>query len=148
MHTLANRFHDLSASQKRMVHQILCEHALAKWREFCESKRRIAYVETVCGTHQAIDMLLPHDALRSVKESKDDAEVDRRYGEPIAAMQDEDLSFPKPITFAYYAIYNTFNRYVLNADVDDWLIVNQALSAETDESRRQLLLEAAIERAM
>jgi stalled ribosome rescue protein Dom34 len=147
MQTLADRFQDLSAAQKRVVHQFLCEHALAKWREFCESKKHIVYVETVCGTQQAVDMVLPDDALRSARESRDIAEVDRRYSEPIAAMQDDDLSFPKPITFAYYAVYNMFNKYVRNEAVDDWLIVNQALSAETDESRWQSLLEAAIERA-
>src|SRR5262245_38431810 len=125
MYTLADRFRDLSAAQKRIVHQILCEHALAKWREFCNFKRRIAYVETVCGTHQVVDMTLPDESLRSVKENRDIAEVDRRYSEPIAAMQDHDLSFPKQITFAYYAIHNMFNKYVQNEAVDDWLIVNQ-----------------------
>jgi hypothetical protein len=76
-------------------------------RGICESKGRIAYVESVCGTHHAFDMVL-----------------------------------------AYYANYNTFNKYIRNEDVDDWLIVNQALSAEPDESRWQLLLEAASERVM
>ena len=146
MHTLAKRFLDLSAAQKRTVHLNLCDHALAKWRDFCASKGRIAYVESVCGTHQTVDMLLPDDALRSVRDGHDVADVDRRYGEPIAAMQDEDLTFPEPIRFAYYAIYNAFNKYVRNEAIDDWLIVNQALSAESDESRWQWLLEAAIEK--
>lgn len=148
MRTLANRFQDLSPAQKRMVHEILCEHALAKWSAFRESTGRIAYVESVCGTHQMVDMALPHDAVRSVRENRDVADVARRYSEPIVAMQDDDLTFREPITFAYYAIYNLFNKYVQNQTVDDWLIVNQALSAETDEARWQTLLEAAIERAM
>jgi len=130
-----------------MVHEILCEHALAQWREFCQSNRPISYVESVCGTHQTVDTELPDDALRSVRENKDVAGVDGRYSEPIVAMQDDDLSFPKSITFAYYAIYNAFKKYVQHENVDDWLIVNQALSAETDESRWPSLLEGAIKRA-
>lgn len=147
MLSLADRFHNLSASQKRYVQQTLCDHALAKWREFREAKGGMAYVESVCCTCQNVDRELPTDAMRSVRAGEDMAEVDRRYGEPITALQDGDLYFPEPITFAYYAIYNLFNKYVRREAIDDWLIVNQALSAESDESRWLPLLEAAIQQS-
>lgn len=62
-------------------------------------------------------------------------------------MQDDDLTFPDPIEFAYYALYNLFSRYTQQEPIDDWLIVNQALSSEEDESQWQLLLAAAIQKA-
>lgn len=147
MFSLRARFQQLSASQKRTVQETLCEDALERWRAFCAAKGRVSYVESVCGTRQAIDLTLPTDAFRSVQENRDIAEVERRYSEPICALQDEDLVIPKPAIFAYYAIYNLFNRYIKVEDIDDWLIVNQALSAEADESRWRAMLDAAIEKA-
>jgi hypothetical protein len=38
--------------------------------------------------------------------------VAQRYLEPIAALQDEDLAFPDAVRFAYYALYNCFEKYV------------------------------------
>ncbi len=62
-------------------------------------------------------------------------------------MQDDDLTFPGPVTFAYYALYNLFKKYAGHEEVDDWLIVNQALSSEPDASRWSELLESAIHKA-
>ena len=65
----------------------------------------------------------------------------------MPALQDENLVFPEPVAFAYYAIYNLFRKYAAQADVDDWLIVNQALAAEADPEVRRRLLARAIQAA-
>lgn len=49
-------------------------------------------------------------------------------------MQDGDLLFPENIALAYYAIYNLFCKYALGEDIDDWLIANQAIASESDET--------------
>ena len=147
MNSLATQFKELPDPDKRSVHLILCEHALSKWREYCATQRRIDYVETVCGTHQVVDTELPADALHSAREGCDIKNVAKRYQEPIAAIQDDNLTFPDPIEFAYYALYNLFHKYAAQEIVDDWLIVNQALSSEEDESQRRTQLETAIQRA-
>ncbi|MEM9089445.1 MAG: hypothetical protein AAGC93_11955 [Cyanobacteria bacterium P01_F01_bin.53] len=148
MNTLATQFHELSGSEKRKVHLSLGEHALSKWREFCATHPRMDYVETVCGTHQTVDTQLPADAFQSAREGRDIKNVAKRYQEPIVAIQDDDLIFPDPTTFAYYALYNLFNKYAKHKSVDDWLIVNQALSSEQNESQWQPLLDDAIKKAI
>ena len=148
MLTLRDQFRELSSDQKRIVHLVLCEHALSQWREFCASRGRITYAERVCGTRQRVDSELPADAFQSAQQGRDIANVDQRYGEPIAAMQDDDLTFPEAIEYAYYALYNVFSKYAGKEDVDDWLIVNQAVASETDESKWHSLLHAAIQGAM
>ncbi len=144
---LADRFETLSAAEKRTVHLVLCRHALTRWREFCAGRPPIHYVESVVGTGQTVDPDLPADAVESARAGRDLQQVAARYREPIAAMQDDDLTFPEAITFAYYAIYNLFGKYAESRAVDDWLIVNQALAAEQEESRWRPLLAAAIAQA-
>lgn len=56
-------------------------------------------------------------------------------------------TFPDPLEFAYYAVYNFFRKYALNEEVDDWLIVNQAVSSEEDETKWERALPRAIEEA-
>jgi hypothetical protein len=127
---------------------MLCENAVQRWRDFVASRGRIRYTESVCGTSHVLDAKLPEDALRSAHCGHDVAAVDERYCEPIAAMQDFDLEFPDPVEYAYYAIYNLFLKYGCHEDIDDWLIVNQSLSSETDESKWRSLLQEALTRAM
>ena len=73
--------------------------------------------------------------------------MDERYGEPIAAMQDDDLIFAEHIQYAYHAVYNLFRKYTGREAVDDWLIANQALSSETDAKKREALFGDAIREA-
>lgn len=148
MQVLAETFHRLSTEQKRLVHLELCKHALSKWKEFASSRRWITYADSVCGTKQTVDTLLPSDALRAAHDGRDETDVDGRYGEPITAMHDEELSLPEHVRCAYYAIYNAFNRYAKNENIDDWLIVNQSLLSETEESNWASLLSKAIRKAM
>ena len=144
MRELADKFHSLSPGQKRIVHLNLCEHALTTWQAFASSRWRITYADSVCGTKQTVDKSLPLDALQSARDGRDVADVDARYGEPITALHDEDLNLPESVRYAYYAIYNAFNKYARKEDVDAWLIVNQALASEADESRWPILLEEAM----
>ena len=104
-------------------------------------------MEGVCGTRQVVDERLPEDALASARSAQGVEGVGARYGEPITAMQDGDLSFPEPATFAYYAIYNFFRRYGLREEIDDWLLVNQAISSEEEDWRALAALKEAMDTA-
>lgn len=148
MSTLAHQFLALSPGQKRTVHFVLCKYALGKWLEYVAPRGQVRYIETVCGTKQVVDNNLPKEAFESAQSGRDLGNVDERYGEPIAAMQDDDLAFPEPVKFAYYAIHNLFLKYARHEAIDDWLIVNQAVSSETDESKWESLLEEAITAAI
>jgi hypothetical protein len=145
--TLRDRFLALSPTERRVVHEILVKQALARWKTYVAGEGQIRYRESVTGTEQVVDAALPADALAAARSGQDVAAVAARYGEPITALQDDDLSFPDPIEFAFYAIYNFFQKYGLEKDVDDWLIVNQAASSDPDESRWEGALQAAIEAA-
>jgi hypothetical protein len=140
----AKIFLSLNNGQKRFVHLELCRNALSVWSNYVALFDEISYVESVVGTFQIVDKLLPNAAFEAAVEGKDSANINWRYAEPINALHDDDLEFPDNIEFAYYAVYNLFNKYVLHQKIDDWLIVNQALSAETDENLWQKLLKQAI----
>jgi hypothetical protein len=144
---LREQFLFLPAAGRRLVHERLVLEALARWKAYADAQGEIRYRETVTGTAQVVDAGLPGDALASVRSGQDTAAVDDRYGEPLAALQDDDLSFPEPVEFAYYAIYNFFRRYGLHEEVDDWLLVSQAGSSEEDQRKWAGTLTTAIEDA-
>ena len=148
MKPLSDQFLSLDQAARCRVHFSLCENALSRWQEFADSHRKIRYSESVVGTRQEVDKQLPADALNSARQRKDIASVEERYGEPIAALQDEDLEFQEHITFGYYAIYNLFRKYVVDDEIDDWLIVNQALSVEQDEDKMAAIFATAIREAI
>jgi hypothetical protein len=143
----AEQFLALAPAQRRVVHELLMEHALGKWTAHADREGVLSYRESVCGTEQTVDANLPGDALAAVRSGQDIASVAHRYGEPITALQDADLSFPEPVIFAYYAIYNFFRRYAMHAEVDDWLLVNQACSSEDDVVKGKAVLVRAISKA-
>ena len=149
-----DEFLTLGPDQRRSVYFALCEPALAVWHSYAQRRGEMAYVESVigprppaAGTRQAVDQQLPAEALASARQGDDRTNVAQRYLEPIAALQADDPAFPGPVTFAYYAIYNLFRKYAAQAEVDDWLIVNQALAAEADPEVRRVLLSHAIQAA-
>jgi hypothetical protein len=148
MATPAQRFRELSPARRRFVHDTLAQYALGRWQAFAESRKGIVYYETVAGTRQVVDKRLPADALAAVRTGEGIDDVATRYQEPICALQDEDLSLPDTVEFAYYAIYNYFRRYALKTEIDDWILVNQALSSEADEWAWIPLLLRAIEGAI
>ncbi|MBX7173086.1 MAG: hypothetical protein K1X72_19100 [Pyrinomonadaceae bacterium] len=144
MSNLAETFQNLADDQKRLVHLELCRNALRIWQEYASQFEKIDYVEGIVGTYQIVDKCLPKDAFEAVVRGHDEKKVDWRYAEPISAMQDDYLEFPDHIEFAYYAIYNLFNKYILCLNIDDWLICNQALSAENNLEIVDSLLTDAI----
>ncbi|WP_327140070.1 hypothetical protein [Nocardia sp. NBC_01327] len=122
-------FFRLDADHRRQVHLSLCEDALPTWIGYIRNKATpLRYRDSLVGMRHHVDLELPADALRSARAGVDLADVGTRYLEPITALQDNDLTFPDPVEFAYYAIYNCFRKYVRGGDIPDWLIVNQALS--------------------
>ena len=143
----ADVFRQLTPDQQRRVHLRLCVEALAVWLAYAAEHAPIRYFDTVIGMGHAVDVLLPGDALRSADAGTDLANVEGRYDEPIVAMQGDDLEFPDPIEFAYYAVYNCFRRHARGEAIDSWLIVNQALSSIDDASTWSPRLTAAISAA-
>ena len=144
---MKDEFLALSPRRRRIVHDALVEQALARWRDYVQREGEIRYRESVVGTEQVVDASLPGDAWEAARSGDGCAEVDARYGEPRAALQDGDLSFPEPVAYAYDAVYNYFRKYGLGEDVDDWVIVNQAGSSDPDPSRWAKTLRRAIEAA-
>jgi len=144
MKNLCEKFLNLSIKEKKRIHIILCEGSLNKWNDYVSKHKNIHYTESVSGTYQKLDINLPRNAFKSVKNGISNLNIEHKYSEPIAALQDEDLKFPKDIMFAYYSIYNLFRKYICNDDVDDWLIVNQALSSEDNLVRTEDILSNAI----
>jgi len=144
MKNLGEIFLKLSANEKKRIHVMLCERSLNKWNDYVSKHKDIYYTESVCGTKQQLNMNLPREAIKSVKMGVNILSIEQKYTEPIAAMQDEDLKFPEAIMFAYYSTYNLFRKYLCSADVDDWLIVNQALSSEDNRKSAEEILSQAV----
>lgn len=143
--SLQDAFLALTPERRRSVHVTLCEHALEVWERYIRAADQLEYIETVVGTRQQVDRQLPFDALEAVRQGNDSRNIATRYREPIIAMQDDDVVFPENVTFAYYAIYNLFKKYVQEGMIDDWLIINQALASETDPKLWRTLLQKAIQ---
>ncbi len=141
----ADRFYVLKTFQRRQVHFTLCRYALRRWNDYAHAQGAIRYIDTVVGTRQEVDIQLPTDAFESARQGQVLANIAARYREPIVAMQDDDLTFPEPIEFAYYAIYNLFRKYALAQDIDDWLIINQALSVAEEPDQWRDILDRAIQ---
>lgn len=147
---LREYFLALSPEGRKRVHQYLCARALAVWERFAAAEGKIRYMDSVVGLAHTVDLRLPADAFQAAFGTPDAATVaaiDRRYLEPITALQDDDVEFPDEIEFAYYAIYNAFEKYARGAAMDDWLIVNQALSSVQHSEDIRALMRAALHHA-
>lgn len=140
-------FAALDKPQKRAVQLALCRHALGVWEAYIQRCGPIAYNDSVVGLSHGVDSALPRDALASVAAGKHQASAARRYLEPIAALQDDDLQLPDHVELAYYAIYNLLRSAAWGEAIDDWLIVTQALGAEEHEATRRILLADALQAA-
>jgi hypothetical protein len=133
MHPSAAKFLAMPSVQQRAVHLRLLDHAMAVWEQHFSAVANPAYIESVAGTTQELDIGLPSEALAAIHEQRDPTNIAARYREPIASLQDSDLVLPEPAEFAYYAIYNGFFLHVVGRKVDPWIIVNQVLSAVGQE---------------
>ena len=142
---MKDAFDALDQQGRRAAQLALCRHALAVWEAYVQRHGPIMYVDSVVGMEHCVDSTVPRDALASVQAGVDRANLAYRYQEPIVALQDDDLELPDRIALAYYAIYNLYRNALAGATIDDWLIVNQALSAETDPAQWHRLLANAIQ---
>jgi hypothetical protein len=142
MHATVAAFMAMSAEQQRAVHLKLCEHALQVWEEYFPPGSTLTYRESVVGISQELETGLPREALASIREGRDLADIKSAYCEPIVALQDDDLKLPDPALYAYYAIYNAFRLHALGKVVDPWLIVKQALSMVEDRNVTSVLQQA------
>lgn len=141
---LAETFANLTPAGQRTVHLWLCDQALNVWTAFATQHAPIVYLDSVVGMRHEVEVGLPHEALQSARAGRDLADVAQRYQEPITALQDDDLSFPEPVVFAYYAVYNCFRVHACGEDLDRWMIVNQALSSDADRDAWRPRLVAAM----
>lgn len=132
----------LPAESRRRFVLALCERALRLWSAYLPPGRELRYIESVVGTLQVVDVELPGDALDAVRRGEDIKGIQTRYLEPLSALQDGDLELPDGVEFAFYAIYNAFRRYVLGANVEETLIVKQALAASPDAERGSWIEDA------
>jgi hypothetical protein len=145
---LALHFFALDPQRKRQVHFFLCKHALDVWDDYARTHFPIIYRDSAVGMNHTVDEVLPQNAFASSHVGRDLSSVDARYTEPIVAMQDGDLEFPEHVQYAYYSIYNLFCKCVLQRHIDDWLIVNQALSSEENPAVSTDLFRDAMHQAM
>lgn len=131
--TLYESFCQLTPDGQRRVHLSLCEQAIQVWTAYVAEHAPIRYSDSVVGVRHEVDVRLPYDALYCAQAGSDLYGVEKRYLEPIVAMQDDDLEFPRTVKFAYYAIYNCFRKHACGDDVDAWLVINQALASTDDQ---------------
>lgn len=146
---LAESFLCLPYNARKQVHRLLCAQALELWREFIKREQPISYVDSVVGMAHKVDFDLPSaafDAAFAHCPNQESEKITQRYLEPIAALQDMDLEFPDPILMSYYAVYNAFCKYARHENIDEWLIVSQALATNRDRARENL--QAALEAAL
>jgi hypothetical protein len=136
-------FRQLTPDRQRQVALLLCEQALQVWTAYVAEHAPIRYSDSVVGMRHEVDVRLPYDALYCAQVGADVYGAEKRYLEPIAAMQDDDLEFPATVRLAYYAIYNCFRKYACGDELDAWLVVNQARgSIDDQEGLSQRLTDA------
>ena len=109
--TPAETFGQLPASRQRQVHLSLCEHALMHWKNHVSTHAPLRYTDSVVGMRHEVDVGLPADALRAARAGVDSMSVESRYQEPIAAMQDTDLSFLASVEFRTAVVRNLDGWY-------------------------------------
>jgi hypothetical protein len=142
MKQIAADFLALSSTKRRYAMLKLCEHSLQVWESFYPLGVNPTYQEMVTGSIQVLEVGLPREAVEAIIKGTDSRKIEERYREPIVALQDMDLEFPDSAEFAYYSIYNAFRRYVLGAEIEEKLILNQALSALPEGEMKGVFQEA------
>jgi hypothetical protein len=135
MKELHTKFLLLDANEKKKAHIKACTYSLAAWDAFTEKGKNLSYRDSVALMKHQIENDLPGKALQAVIEGLASKEIEECYLEPITALQDMDWEPPENIEYAFYSIYNLFRKYCEGAEIDDWLIINQSLSSETDENK-------------
>ncbi|MFX0101377.1 MAG: hypothetical protein ACFFCS_17515 [Candidatus Hodarchaeota archaeon] len=146
-----------------------CQMALSVWKDYTRDNT-IQYIDSLVALEHVVENDLPMDAMNAIKshidgkEPKDVEEIDRRYREPITAMQDYDwystdefdlmdLHFPQHVEYAYYSIYNLF-RLLFNdiITIEEPVIINQFISSQLSyddgitEEEKQEQIDAAFQK--
>ena len=133
MSALLKTFQLLDVDAKKKVHIKAGHHALTIWGEFCQENPHLSYTESVVGTHHDVDKKLPHNALAAVVNASNENHIEHLYREPICALQDMDWELPWHIKQAYYAIYNLFQKYCLQSEIDEEIIIYQSIGLEQSD---------------
>ena len=127
-------FTDLTESQRRIVLFSLTGESLARWREFGSAVKLVEYTDSRGGGVQRIlDLQLPPDAFATASTGGETEKINARFQDPLAALHKGDLVLPQDVECAFHAIHNLFLRFACNEQIDEWLIVKQALSSDSDE---------------
>ncbi len=135
------RFENLPVGQRRDALLRLSDVPLGVWVAYVKKRKgRIVYADSVVGMRHVLDTELPAKAIEAVRTAIGSDAIAEAYGEPIISMQDDDLKFPDPVEFAYYSIYNLFCKYGCGDDINDQLIINQALGSLGDREEMDKLL--------
>lgn len=138
-------FLGLKVTQKKKIDIFVCQISLSILDSYFSKICIIKYFESVCGTEQNLDLKLPIDAYNSVINNSA-GNIAERYIEPISALQNMDLELPSNIKSAYYSIYNLYNKYLMNKNIDDCLIINQSLASLDNEKEVDKYIEIISER--
>jgi len=144
MQELYDKFISLDAEAKKKAHIKACSYSLAAWDAFVQQGKKLSYRDSVVMMKHQIEETLPNDALQAIINSAPREEISDKYLEPIAALQDMDWEPPEHIEYAYYSIYNVYRKYGEDADIDDWLIINQCLSSETNEEKWDVIFKSIL----
>jgi len=135
MNDLQTKFTTLGVTAKKKAHIKACTYSLAVWDKFTRQGRDLFYQDSVVLMDHNIEKDLPKKALKAVIKNTPNNAIAGSYREPICALQDMDWEPPRNIKYAYYSIYNLYRKYCEGMGIDDWLIINQSLSSQTDESQ-------------
>lgn len=135
MKELHTKFISLDANEKKKALIKACTYSLAAWDAFTKKSKKLSYRDSVVLMKHQIEKGLPRNALQAVIDGLPNKRIEECYLEPIAALQDMDWEPPENIEYAFYSIYNLYRKYCEGAEIDDWLIINQSLSSETDEKK-------------
>jgi len=136
-----NDFMVLDADTKKKLHIKACQFSLHIWEKFAQQGKNLSYLDSVVSMRHTIDNNIPKRALKAVKMKQSNHEISKNYREPIVALQDMDWQPPERIEFAYYSIYNLYQKYCQGIDVDDWLIINQCIAAQSNDDCRTVLFD-------
>jgi hypothetical protein len=93
----------------------------------------VEYTDSRAGVARTLDLQLPPDAFATASTGGATEKINARYQDPIAALKTGDLVLPPDVECAFHAIHNLFLRFACNEAVDEWLIVKQALSSDSEE---------------
>ena len=143
MHELVVKFKNLSADETKKAHVRACAYSVSAWDKFCANGRNLTYKDSVVFLTHSVDKSLLNSALQAVIDNHSDGLLDS-FLEPINALEEMDWTPGQNIEYAFYSIYNLYKKYCHKEEIDNWLIINQALSSESDETKIDEMLRCIV----